>query len=364
MPKKKKAATPDDSTRKATRPEIYDADIVRAYARGRWADILSRLGGIPSDVLDGKHHPCPKPGCASRTDAFRFTDMDGDGSIICNQCCHREAGNGFKALEWITGKKFYEVVVMVAEYLGIPPSNDRAEYKANGKHNTADPAEHLAFQEWDDGNEQLIRLWLILKPPITIEAVRLCGARIAMYTHYEKRFKVIALPVWGESLTTSEPVGWSLYNITGGPLPGPGGKWVKIKLTYGSTKPGFIGPVDRIAAATEVWKLEGPSDLLAFWSLDAIPSNVAAVTNKAGCGERPAEWMLKLLAGKRVYVLHDADEPGQRGENGYTDERGRWRPGWLEQLAAESEAWHVQLPFEVTKDHGKDLRDFLCEVKT
>ena len=48
---------------------------------GNWRAILSALG-IPSNLLDGQHHPCP--GCGGK-DRFRFDDKDGRGTWICSQ---------------------------------------------------------------------------------------------------------------------------------------------------------------------------------------------------------------------------------------------------------------------------------------
>jgi len=343
--KKKKAAAAH-----AAQPH-YEAESVRTYARGQWAGILSALGGIPSHVLDGNHHPCPKCG---GTDRFRFTDADGDGSVICNQCIR--TGNGLDTLMWLTGRKFYDVVVLVAEHLGVPASTSTA-FKSNGKHSkaNADPSENLTFQDWNEQNDMLAALWCLRKQPITVAAIKLCGGRIA---RYRDRFTVIALPVWGEQLTDAKPVGWTLYNITGATLPSykknNAGGWdesqEKILTTFGS-KAGYVGPVDQLAAVSEAWKLEGPSDLLAFYSLDSLPSNVAAVTNSHGAGEKPLPWMLAQFSGKAAVILHDADKPGQEGAS-------KWGP----EIAAKAEICrNAQLPYPISDTHGKDLRDFLSE---
>lgn len=363
MPRKKKGKSPSSAkSSQATRPAHYDIEMVRSYARGQWARILSTLGNLSPDVMDPRQHfPCPKCG---GTDRFRvFADFSETGGCICNQC-FRVGKSGFDTLIWLTGKTFAEVLAMVAGDLGIAPSNADANYKANGRDHSdgSDPAEFLQFQEWDESGDLLAGYWCLTKKPITLAAIKLCGGKLARYSHFDREFSVIALPVWGEQLTAAAPVGWSLYNATGAGLPGPGGKWIKVKLTHGSNKPGIIGPVDRLAAATEVWKLEGPSDLLAFWSLADIPPNVAAITNKAGCGEKPANWIVSLLAGKRVKVLHDADVPGQEGAVGKRDSRGLWTPGWIEAVSCHaSETYHVQLPYDVVPNHGKDLRDYLLE---
>jgi putative DNA primase/helicase len=51
-------------------------------ARGRWREILPRLG-IETKFLTNKHGPCPLCG---GNDRFRFDDREGTGSYFCNQC--------------------------------------------------------------------------------------------------------------------------------------------------------------------------------------------------------------------------------------------------------------------------------------
>lgn len=54
-------------------------------AHGKWHDVLT-LVGIPRELLDKRHKPCPW--CGGK-DRFRWTDHNGSGAWICNQC-----GNG------------------------------------------------------------------------------------------------------------------------------------------------------------------------------------------------------------------------------------------------------------------------------
>jgi putative DNA primase/helicase len=51
-------------------------------ARGRWREILPRLG-IETRFLTNKHGPCPL--CGGK-DRYRFDDKDGSGSYYCNGC--------------------------------------------------------------------------------------------------------------------------------------------------------------------------------------------------------------------------------------------------------------------------------------
>jgi hypothetical protein len=348
----------------------YDRDAVARAANGNWFQILQQLGGVDADLLDGKEHPCPK--CKGNT-RFRFTDLGGDGSTHCGTCPDGKCGNGFDALIFLTGKKFVEVLAMVAEHLGIDPV-----HHGNG----SAPAKKKSRLEFVPWCELLVATQFCLaKKPITPAAILAIGGRLARYHTPGDTYNVIAIPVWGELLDSpnaatglpTEPVGWCMYNATGfaGGLPrfekNDAGKmvvseWVKVKL-FPDSDAGWMGPASQIRSASTVWKLEGPSDLLAFYSLPDIPEGVVAISNFAGAREKPKQWMLEMLAGKVVNVLHDADTAGEEGAVG-VDKGGKRRPGWLEQISAHAkETNYVLLPYEVVADHGKDLRDFLGEAK-
>ncbi len=333
-------------------------DLVKGAAIGRWADIAQQVFGLSAAFLTGEHTECPK--CGGK-DRFRvFDDFAETGGAICNKC-GRDLGDGFKLGDWYCGTPKAETLAQVATFLGVTANGSQSYSRSS-----ADPAEHLAWQPWNDA---LAGLWCLSKPPIIPAALRRCGAKLA---RYREKYTVIALPVWGEKLTAAAPVGWCIYNITGGTLPkwekskkGDGwtvAEWLKVKLTFGS-QPGIMGPVDEIEQASTLFKLEGPSDLLSFYSIDRLSTAHVAITNANGAGEKPSEWMLELFTHKAAYVVHDADTPGQNGAIGYTDSSGKSCPGWCNWIAGHaSEVWNVVLPFEVEATHGKDLRDRLGEM--
>lgn len=89
------------------------SDVVE-LATGRWPAILARLG-VPSSVLTGKHGPCPS--CGGR-DRFRFTDRDGQGRWICNQCGN---GSGFDLLGMVHGWDFKRAAQEVKAIVGDVP---------------------------------------------------------------------------------------------------------------------------------------------------------------------------------------------------------------------------------------------------
>ena len=88
-------------------------EALKRQAAGRWPELLSELGGVPSDVLDGRNHPCPKCG---GTDRFRLIDVAA-GALYCNQCFNQDNGDGIAALRWLTGWTFPEAVNALAEYM-------------------------------------------------------------------------------------------------------------------------------------------------------------------------------------------------------------------------------------------------------
>lgn len=315
----------------------FDVDLVRSAASRRWPEILARLGGCDAELFDGEHHPCPKCG---GTDRFRLIDADA-GAALCNQCFRERNGDGFAAVQWLLGVPFGQALERVAEYLGIEPSDQPRRGKQS-----ADPAKDLRFIPWNEG---LAQTWCVLyKPGITPAAMLRAGCQLA---RYRDQFTVFALPVWGPKLSAAEPVGWCLYNVSGGTLPVWGDEsesQVKTKTTYGSS-PGVVGPVESIATAAAIWKVEGLSDMLAMLSLADLPANVVPITNANGAGERPPWWFVELFTGKQAYVIHDADEPGEKGAETWSNE--------IAKVAAECRL--VRLPFEVAATHGKDLRDFL-----
>lgn len=66
-------------------------------AKGRWRDILLSLG-VDAKYLQKGHTSCPI--CNQGKDRYRFTDKDGEGRWICNQC---GTGDGLDLLQKLYG---------------------------------------------------------------------------------------------------------------------------------------------------------------------------------------------------------------------------------------------------------------------
>lgn len=111
-----------------------------------------------------------------------------------------------------------------------------------------------------------------------------------------------------------------------------------------------------------VWKTEGPSDMLRLQIAiiqAGLQDSHLVITNACGAKEYPDPYVVSLLSGHTVYVVHDCDQPGQVGAVGGTS-----RPrGFCHDvaLAGAAEVRNVVLPYPIERDHGKDLRDWLNE---
>lgn len=85
---------------------------LRERAHGRWRSILAQLG-IQASYLTGKHGPCPI--CQGGKDRFRFTDYQGEGAWICNQC---GKGKGPDLIMRVFGVDFHEAACRVESVIG------------------------------------------------------------------------------------------------------------------------------------------------------------------------------------------------------------------------------------------------------
>lgn len=328
----------------------YDLTLLKDAASTRWQALIAKIAGVDPFILDGEHHACPKACSPDMGGKDRFNmARDGSGGVHCNRC-QPGTGDGFGTIQWLTGLDFAAAVEAVAKEIGMKPSDPKKRRKA-------DPAENLEFIEWLDITAMF---WCKKKPPITIEAIRAIGGKLA---HYRNQYLVVAIPVWGAQLCTNPPVGWVIYQTNGNMLPTwtAGSKtpeWRKVKITSGS-EPGIIAKISDLEAkkfSGRVWKMEGPTDLLTLLS---IAPNESAFTTASGAKEEPLDWIVNLCTGHEVFVVHDADIPGQQGAT-WVENRNGSRPGWAPALAqvAKSSA-NVKLPFEVTENEGPDFRDFV-----
>ena len=80
----------------------YTLADLKAAAYGRWPEIHAALGIDPRYLNPRRHCPCPR--CGGK-DRYRYTDYQGRGGFICNQC-YPEGGSGFDLLMLVFGYDF------------------------------------------------------------------------------------------------------------------------------------------------------------------------------------------------------------------------------------------------------------------
>ena len=326
-----------------------DVATIKQAAAGRWPEILTTLGGIPAEVLDGQHHPCPKCG---GTDRFRaFDDFQETGGVYCNQCDAENNGDGISTLQWVNGIDFKSAVKLVAGHLGIQNGNGHApamKPKGVKKNKLAESATKIKATNaelW----ETLLREYAKAKPPITPKGVRQCGGTVATWGQCR------CIRLNGRApIDTTEPTAVILVRIEGQPFPAIGRLAERKTHTIGGSVNSWLcsGNVEELQQATTIIDVEGVTDMLAVAS--NLPPGCVAVTSTAGAkarGKLPREW----ATGKRVIVAGDADEPGQDG---------RARSAAAYHNAGAKEILLAQLPYPIEKDHGRDIRDYLNEGHT
>lgn len=226
----------------------------------------------------------------------------------------------------------------------------------------AEPKRPDAQLEWKDYSSPIVRLWCATKPGTTEPSVRAAGGKLAEYPKKSKEQSVICLPVYGPKLMDADPVNWWMWRADGKPVSLFQGKdkdRLEAKACGQAGMPaGWVGRhgLIHLEQAEVIWKTEGIPDLLALQAAigeAGLAHKHVVITNSNGCGNVLDEAHLACLKGKRVNVIHDADEPGQKGAVKWCNAIFRAGAGAVR---------NVVLPYEVTKKKGKDVRDWLTEA--
>lgn len=301
-----------------------------------------------------------KPSAAVNVNTGRYIDSASGENLSLWDFAARYGGHS----DWREARKHF------AEKAGVRLAGGRA---------AESPIDQIQFLDWSAGHERLAEIWCAKhKAGASLQAVKLAGGRIGAYPCRvdpktgERRhgeFKVIALPCYGHKLLEAEPVAWVLWNISGGGLPVYRGKdtppeMVKMK-SVGETRGAMMGlhglsvllDPDRSASVEVVWKCGGPSDLLAIQAAIAADSESlldkhVVITNASGETGDILPHQASLFAGRSAILCGDTDEAGEIGVE-------KWRSAIASTAAS---VRIVALPFERTKKHGKDARDFLNGV--
>lgn len=234
-----------------------DSSEVKRAAAGRWPELLERVAGISRDVLDGKHHPCPKCG---GTDRFRMIDAEA-GALFCNQCFSSGNGDGLAAIQWATGLTFPEVLSRTADYLGLNGQAGNSVYRSN--QNSKAKASHKSS-----------------------------GNIVATYDYRDADGSLITQAV------RMEPKDFRQRK----PKPGGGWDWrVKGCKLVPYRLPEFLAD-----AEATIFIVEGEKDADCLAAI-----GLQATCNAGGAGKWKAEHA-SYLKGRNVAVLPDHDEAGQK----------------------------------------------------
>jgi P4 family phage/plasmid primase-like protien len=326
--------------------------VAKNAAHGKWAAIANQVIGIPDDYLSGQKGPCPK--CNDGTDRWKvYKDFAETGGAMCNQC--GKSADGFALAQWYRGWSLDESIAKVCEFLGVedkkPTKSKSEKSKSNSKSDSEPKKPQIEFLPWRD---RLVDQFTAAKSPITSEAIKLVGGRLAK--HFGQ--VVIAIPIIGPDGTEN---GYACYNATGGTIPYRPTKespveQIKIKIVgCEKDRSGWLG---RFQPGEITIKCEGVSDMLAILSVNP---DASVVTNPFGSTEDPLRpshrWMLQQFKNEIVYTIHDLDAAGESGAMWVESANGKKRPGWAVAIAAlAKESRHGKLKFN---GQGKDVRDFL-----
>lgn len=135
-----------------------------SQANGKWRHILQELG-VPETFLTGRNCPCPL--CGGK-DRFRFTDKNGDGLWICNQC---GTGNGMKLVMEVRGVDFPQAIRLVESVAGTIKEIAKQKKYSHGWWVKKIWRESIAVTAGDPVSEYLIGRGIKCEIPHTIRLI-------------------------------------------------------------------------------------------------------------------------------------------------------------------------------------------------
>jgi len=303
-------------------------------------------GWIPCPSIDKPDQKTPSAGVNVSPGKYQGRYKDFREGSACSMDLFEFAVHVREAKDYAEAKKKYAAKIGVKLVRGRPAS--RIEDKFD-------------FKAW---NQNVVWMWLKAKHGISYSAMQRAGVRLATWS--KRKDGVFAIPIWGADFGV-DAVGYLIFCRTGNPMEikKPGGFLSFSKCltprTPGTTASWVGMEAMAIENAEVVIKTEGYTDMLSVMSImpSALIGKHVVVTNANGCNEIPNEIHIGSVVGKRVFVVHDSDEPG-RGSPKAGGETSSWR--WCAALASTaSEVRNVILPFPVSKDRGKDIRDWIIE---
>lgn len=316
--------------------EILDRLDLLAEYRALGVDIAGEPGatGWAPCRAFGREDKTPSAGvcvAGDRPQLGRYKEHSGDGRNL--SFFEFAAEVRADLLDWREARRYY------AKQTGVklPAGTDQ------------NPADALDFADFDD---HAAKIWATLhKPGVDPAAMKLCGIRPAVW----RSQPVWAIEVFGPDASV---IGFQVWPRAGRALripQGPGKPVVYRKIsTVAGSKAGWMNrhAIENIEAAEVVWCVEGPSDMVALQSIVDSAGHIV-LANSGGAMQTPTAELIEPLRGKVIRIIRDTDQPGERGAR-------RWADA-IAPIAAEVRI--VRLPYPVTEDHGKDLRDWLLSIE-
>lgn len=262
-----------------TIPEKLNRDDVKRAAAGQWARILQAAGLRPEQCSPKHKGPCPR--CNGQDRFSPLNHFAESGGLWCRHCHNSEsfpkAGDGFAAVQWLRGCGFLEALEFVAVELGMRPGVRQPSAVASSKQSKPDrifnSIEAAAAGCRVAGGRQPDRAWRY---------------------HDADGNEAGAVLRWdlGDGLKTIRPLRFS------------GGGWV-----IGAMKePRPLYCLRDLLAADvgePIFIVEGEK------AADAGASLGLLVITSAGGGKAAEKTDWGPVAGRRVVVIPDHDEPGE-----------------------------------------------------
>lgn len=271
---------------------------VKTAAEGRTIDILADVARIPREfLLTDREGPCPWCGGNTR---FRVVDVAA-GAVRCSHCFSENCGDFLAAIQRGTGQGFRESLHAVAAYLGLNGSN------GNG-HKPVDLMAEFCQRKH-----------------IAVESLKAYGAKLST----RGKAQTIAVPMFDQD---GKETGWQDYGLTEGLSKG---------LTNKGGKAGLFLPKRKPESGETVLGFEGCKDPAAAHALGYFAFGTPGTTFRAA-------WA-RQFRGCHVVLVPDRDEASYK----HFQRVGKLLAGIAESVR------RVDLPFEMTAEHGKDLRDLL-----
>lgn len=254
------------------------ADDIKRLADGRWVQILQSVCGLNDHQLNPKvHGPCPKCGGNDRYRAMG--DVAETGGLFCNNCHSENNGDGFAAVQWLRNCTFAEAVRIVAD--AIESGNNSHPKQASqpkSKSVHATPEKAADAIAWSMFQSSILPMQ---RPPD------------ASWQYYNAD-GTDAGAVFRWDLPDDKKEIRQVSRIPGG--------WIASAMP----QPRPLYRLRQILRADEVWICEGEK------SADAAVTFGLQATTSAGGSNAAEKTDWSPLQGKRVRILPDNDEPGEK----------------------------------------------------